>query len=119
MVARKIELPDNLAESIAAIFDQTQLSLANHRKNSVALYKLHQQAAAVIQTGKNGAVVRRVGERKFCDVFIGMVNQVLVVKKGPATADRVVRFIGSYVQFMNQKGACPVSNPFILAKILF
>ncbi|KAH0581314.1 hypothetical protein H2248_012409 [Termitomyces sp. 'cryptogamus'] len=103
MVARNPALPDNLAESIAAIFDQVQLSLANHRKNCVALYKLHQQAAAVTQTGSNGAVVRLVGERKFGDAFIGMVNRVLVVKKGSATADRVIRFIGSYVKFVNEK----------------
>ncbi|KAG6887175.1 hypothetical protein C0992_000306, partial [Termitomyces sp. T32_za158] len=105
MVARNLELPDNLVESIAAIFDQAQLSVTNHKKNCVALYKLHRQAAAVAHTGKNGAIVRRVGERKFGDVFTGMVNQVLVVKKGHATADRVVRFLGSYVQFMNQKAA--------------
>ncbi|KAG6889138.1 hypothetical protein C0995_003498 [Termitomyces sp. Mi166 len=105
MIVRTLELPDNLTELVAAIFDQAQLSLANHRKNCVALYKLHHQAAAVTQTGNNRAVVRRVGERKFIDLFIGMVNRVLVVKKGPATADRVVRFIGSYVKFINEKAA--------------
>jgi condensin complex subunit 3 len=33
-----------------------------------------------------------------------MVNRVLVVKKGPANADRIVKYVGSYVQFMNEKG---------------
>ncbi|KAG6907366.1 hypothetical protein DXG01_009187 [Tephrocybe rancida] len=105
MVARTVDSLNHLAESLAAIFDQAQLSLANHRKNCVTLFKLHHQAAAVTQVGKNGTLVRLVGERKFGDAFISMVNRVLVVKKGPATADRVVRFIGSYVKFLNEKAA--------------
>ena len=93
-----------LQEFIAAIFDQVQLTLANHRKNCVALYKLHQQAAAITQPSKRDNVIKLVGEISFGDVFINMVNRVLVVKKGPPTADRVVRFVGSYVKFMNEKG---------------
>jgi condensin complex subunit 3 len=93
-----------LPESIAAIFDQAQSTLANHRKNCVALYKLHQQATAVTQPSKKDNAVKLVGERAFGDAFIDMVNRVLIVKKGPATADRVVRFVGSYVKFMNEKG---------------
>jgi hypothetical protein len=91
-------------ESISAIFDQAQLTLANHRKNCVALYKLHQQATAVTQPSKKDNVIKLVGERAFGDAFVDMVNRVLVVKKGPATADRVVKFVGSYVKFMNEKG---------------
>jgi condensin complex subunit 3 len=96
---------EKLRESIAAIFDQVQLTLANHRKNCVALYKLHQQAATITQPSRKDSVIKLAGEKAFDDVFVDMVNRVLVVKKGPATADRVVKFVGSYVKFMNEKGA--------------
>ena len=95
---------EDLIESIANIFDQAQISLANHKKNCVALYKLHTKAAAVTQPGKDGNGPKLVGEKAFQDVFVDMVNRVLVVKKGPANADRIVKYIGSYVKFMNEKG---------------
>lgn len=93
---------DDLHESVANIFDQTQVSLANHKKNCVALYKIHTKAATVTQPGKKG--LKLVGERAFQDVFIDMINRVLVVKKGPVNADRIVKYVGSYVKFMNEKG---------------
>lgn len=95
---------EDLYESIANIFDQAQVSLANHKKNCVALYKLHTKAAAVTQPGKGGIGLRLVGEKVFQGGFIDMVNRVLVVKKGPTNADRIVKYIGSYVKFMNEKG---------------
>lgn len=95
---------EDLHESIANIFDQAQVSLANHKKNCVALYKLHTKATAVTQPGKNGNGLELIGEKAFQDVFIDMVNRVLVVKKGPANADRIVKYVGSYVEFMNEKG---------------
>lgn len=95
---------EDLHVSIANIFDQAQVSLANHKKNCVALYKLHTKAAAITKPAKKGNGLRLVGEKAFQDVFIDMVNRVLVVKKGPANADRIVKYVGSYVKFMNEKG---------------
>jgi condensin complex subunit 3 len=95
---------EDLYESIANIFDQAQVSLANHKKNCVALYKLHTKAATISQPAKKGNGLRLVGEKAFQDVFIDMVNRVLIVKKGPANADRIVKYVGSYVKFMNEKG---------------
>ncbi|RDB27802.1 Condensin complex subunit 3 [Hypsizygus marmoreus] len=103
MAPKSTNVLETLPESLAGIFDQAQLTLANHRKNCVALYKLHVHAGAVTQSAKNGASVKLVGERAFGDAFIDMVSRVLVVKKGPATADRIVRFVGAYVKFMNEK----------------
>lgn len=106
MVGKTTDVLENLHEAISTIFDQAQLSLANHRKNCVALHKLHHQAGAVTKLAKNGSAVKLVGEKAFGDAFIDLVNRVLVVKKGPATADRIVRFVGSYVKFINEKGVC-------------
>ena len=95
---------EDLYESIANIFDQAQVSLTNHKKNCVALYKLHTRAAAISQPAKKGDELRLVGEKAFQDIFIDMVNRVLILKKGPTNADRIVKYIGSYVKFMNEKG---------------
>lgn len=99
---------DTLHEAVATIFDQVQSSLANHKKNCVALYKLHQRAAAVTKSTqkKNGAAtVKYTGERAFADSFLDMVNRILGMKKGPASVDRIVKFVGSYIQYLNEKGA--------------
>ncbi|KAG5642733.1 hypothetical protein DXG03_002278 [Asterophora parasitica] len=102
MVSTTPDSLEKLHESLAVIFDQAQDTIANHRKNCVALYKIHQKAGAVANTGSG---VKRAGERNFGDVFIHMVNWVLVVKKGAVAADRVVRFIGSYVKFINERAS--------------
>jgi condensin complex subunit 3 len=95
---------DALQDMISVIFDQTQLTVTNHRKNCVALFKAHTQAAGVTKVINDGVSVKLVGERTFGDVFVDMLNRVLVVKKGPASAERSVRFISEYVKFMNEKG---------------
>ncbi|RXW17080.1 hypothetical protein EST38_g8776 [Candolleomyces aberdarensis] len=97
---------DTVHEAIATIFDQVQTSLANHKKNCVALYKLHLRAAEVAQPTKkkNGTTTTKfVGERAFADAFLHLLNRVLDMKKGPAAADRIVKFVGSYVQYLNEK----------------
>ncbi|KAF8875410.1 nuclear condensing complex subunit [Gymnopilus junonius] len=105
---------DDLQEPISAIFEQAQSSLANHKKNCVALYKIQTKAAGVRQPtktkttkdkGKNGVAPGEilVAEKAFQDVFIDMLARVLVVKKGPATADRIVKYVGAFVKFMNEK----------------
>ncbi|KAK2461192.1 hypothetical protein APHAL10511_006719 [Amanita phalloides] len=100
MPSKSATILHELPERVAAIFDQSQISLASHRKNCVALHKIHVQASAIV---KNGNATKLVGERAFGNAFIDMITRVLVVKKGPATADRIVKFVGTYVKFMNEK----------------
>jgi condensin complex subunit 3 len=78
----------DLQGSVAAIFSQAQTSVANHRKNCVALYKLHIKTA----------------HKEFIAVFLDMLSRVVVVKKGPPTVDRIVKFVAQYVRFANEKG---------------
>ncbi|KAJ6451646.1 nuclear condensing complex subunit [Mycena sanguinolenta] len=74
--------------SVAAIFDQAQTSIANHRKNCVALYKLH---------------VKKNDQSEFIAGFLDMLSRVLVVKKGPPPVDRIFKFAAQYVRFVNEK----------------
>ncbi|KAF8962585.1 nuclear condensing complex subunit [Flammula alnicola] len=94
---------EDLYDSVANVFEQAQASLANHKKNCVALYKIHTKAAGVTQPTKNGSGVKLVGEKAFQDVFMDMVSRVLLVKKGPVNADRIVKYVGAFVKFMNEK----------------
>lgn len=104
MPSRTLSIVDSIALALPRIFEQAQNTTANHQKNRVALHKLHKEAATHIESVQNGTSVKLVGERAFEDAFINMVNHALHVKKGVPLADRVVRFVGSYVRFMNEKG---------------
>lgn len=110
MAPRAFDL-DSLGTAIPTIFDQVQSSAATHKKNCIALYKLQTASAAVLETiskGKKAEEIRLIGEKTFTEVFIDMVNRSLVVKKGVPTADRIVKFVGSYVKFLGEKSALPV-----------
>ncbi|KIM91366.1 hypothetical protein PILCRDRAFT_810639 [Piloderma croceum F 1598] len=94
---------DSLATSIPKAFEQAQISSANHQKNFVALHKLQADAAKHTESVNNGNSIKLTGERAFEDVFVDMVSRVLSVKKGASQADRIVRFVGSYTKFINEK----------------
>lgn len=104
MPGKTISITDTLLQSLPKTFEQSQISTANHQKNRVALHKLHKEAAEQVQSVQNGKGIKLVGERAFEDTFIAMVNHALQVKKGIPNADRVVKFIGGYVRFINEKG---------------
>jgi condensin complex subunit 3 len=95
---------DYLSSAIPKIFDQVQVSIANHQKNCVALHKVHSEAAGVLEPINNGRSYKLVGERMFDDLVHQMLINVLSLKKGTTTADRVVKFIGAYTKFINEKG---------------
>lgn len=96
---------ESLTTIVPKAFDQAQNSTANHQKNFVALHKLHAEAAKVTETINNGDSIKLTGERAFEDVFVDMVSRVLSVKKGASQADRIVRFVGGFTKFVNEKGA--------------
>ncbi|KAJ7510357.1 nuclear condensing complex subunit [Mycena galericulata] len=93
----------DLNTAIPRIFEQVQTSTANHQKNFVALHKLHLEAAQKTAPAPHG--VKLVGEREFESVFMDMLARVLPVKKGVTTADRVVKFVGGYISFINERAA--------------
>lgn len=101
---------EDLSINIPKIFEQVQNTSANHQKNYVALYKLHLEAAKEVQSVQNGASIKLVGERAFEDTFISMFSRALPVKKGAGVADRIVRFVGGYIRFINEKGQSRVSS---------
>ncbi|KAJ7485781.1 nuclear condensing complex subunit [Mycena latifolia] len=102
MAPRPESTAESLQASLAAIFDQAQTSLANHRKNCVALYKIHVKASAV-PTEKSKKKAPAADQTTFIAVFLDMLSRVVIVKKGPATVDRIIKFAAQYVRFVNEK----------------
>lgn len=96
MPARTVVSLDSLPQTLGKIFDQAQNTTANHQKNFVALHKIHTEVAS-----HHGSA----GERSFEQVFLNMFSHVLPIKRGNPVADRIMRFIGGYTKFMNEKGA--------------
>lgn len=97
----------SVAEALPKIFDQVQTTTANHQKNAVALHKVHVEAAAFTELTHGGHSIKLTGERTFEDTFIDMLCRVVVLKKGVTQADRIVKFVGAYIHYLNLKGACP------------
>ncbi|KLT44848.1 hypothetical protein CC85DRAFT_295396 [Cutaneotrichosporon oleaginosum] len=94
-------LTDTLPSVLPPIFEQAQNTTANHRKNIVQLFKVQRTCAEVTEETEKG--IRLVGERAFNALFISMINRVLPVKKGVAVADRVVKFVASYVAYTTEQ----------------
>ena len=90
--------------TVPKIFDQVQVSVANHQKNCVALHKIHAEAAEFTEPIDSRAMNKLTGEKMFAEVVQCLLFRVLVLKKGVTTADRVVKFIGAYIKFINEKG---------------
>ncbi|KAG8927529.1 hypothetical protein FRC02_008084, partial [Tulasnella sp. 418] len=96
---------DDLPALVAPIFQQAQFSLANHKKNIVSLHKPHAQASQITETLPKGKGVQLNGEAAFNKVFMDMVNRVLPLKKGVTQADKIVKFVASFVKYTTEKAA--------------
>jgi condensin complex subunit 3 len=99
---------------MSKIFDQVGASITNHGKNFVALYKIHIDAAQRTEKVHNGRHVRLVGEGCFEDRFAHSLLRALPQKRGMSEADRVIKFTGGYIRFVNEKGVfeCDIWNGF-------
>ena len=95
---------ERVTAAIPKILDQAQISVANHQKNLVALYKLHSEAAQCTEPVRRGNGIRLIGERIFEQVVLQMLTRVLPIKKGATQADRIIKFVGGYIKFVNEKG---------------
>ncbi|KAK9468788.1 armadillo-type protein [Lipomyces arxii] len=79
----------SLYSAVAHIFQEAQKSVTVHRKLSIKLWALQQQA------GNRGY------EEKYNEIFVSMLNRVLPVKKSEPCAKRVVKFCTQIVEYIN------------------
>lgn len=105
MPGRTLHPNVSASEHIPRIFNQVQDSIANHKKNYVALHKIQAELAEHTEDLQKGKLVKLTGERMFQDKIIYMLCQALPLKKGIDSADRTVKFVAGYVKFINEKGA--------------
>lgn len=101
---------ESLPILLPPIFEQAQHTVANHRKNLVSLRKVQEECSTITEITPRGT--KLVGEKAFNTAFIDMVNRILTVKKGVAVADRVVKFIASYVAYTTEQGEWPAAMRF-------
>lgn len=94
---------EGISQKVPPVFMQSQQTVANHRKNAVNLHKIQTQAAAINEEVP-GRGIKLTGEKAFNDVFMDMVNRVLPLKKGIVQADKVVKFVGTFVKYTTDKG---------------
>ncbi len=106
MPARPALTLEAIPESVPKIFEQAQVSAANHQKNYVALNKIHKDASSITKVTDDGEGLQLIGEKAFEDIFINMLLRVLPIKKGANVVDRVIRFVSGYVKFISDKSEC-------------
>lgn len=83
-----------LGSAVATTFQDTQSTLSTHRKNTVALFKLHQAASNFTEATPRGT--KLVGEKAFNEAFLACLNRCLDIKKGVVNADRSIKFVAAY-----------------------
>ncbi|KAF9431507.1 hypothetical protein BGZ76_000225 [Entomortierella beljakovae] len=91
---RKQNAIDTLRTVVPSIFQESQKTSANHRKNAIMLRKIQEQCAEI------GA---EKGEEAFNKEFIRNLNVVLAIKKKEPTADRVIQFVSSFILCTREK----------------
>jgi condensin complex subunit 3 len=92
----------NPTKTIQTIFQESQKSVATHRKlvNSLRTVQL--------------TCTQQDNEDAFNTEFIRCLNRVLPVKKSEPTADRVVKFIGHFIQHVQDKSIISITAMLIL-----
>ncbi|KAG1861260.1 nuclear condensing complex subunit [Suillus subluteus] len=103
MPGRVSSVEETLTASVPKIFDQVQNSTANHQKNIVALYKLHLDAASFTEPVHDGRSIKLTGERMFEEKFKDILCRAAAVKKGTSQGDRIVKFVGAYTKYINER----------------
>ncbi|KAH6906767.1 hypothetical protein BKA70DRAFT_1428877 [Coprinopsis sp. MPI-PUGE-AT-0042] len=95
---------ENICLEIPRIFDEAQKAISNHKKNCVALYKLHLEAEDFTTTDRKGQT-RATGRKKFRVAFLSTFVRILPTKKGDGNGDRISKFVGMYIKHINEKYA--------------
>ncbi|KAI7876242.1 hypothetical protein K492DRAFT_167295 [Lichtheimia hyalospora FSU 10163] len=103
LTARKQNAIDNLSTSVPQIFNDAQKPNATQRKHAVALRKIQEQCALNSPARKGlSHDIDPEGEAKFNAEVIRNINKILNIRKREPHADRIVRFIATFMQYTQQ-----------------
>ena len=92
-----------LRTQICNVFTDAQKSAAGHRKLLVGLRKI-QEACCYELTGFGKATTQGFDEDDFNVEFARCVIRLMGVKRSEAVGDRIVHFLGSFLQYASEKG---------------
>ena len=104
--SRKEAAIASLSTSIPQIFNEAQKPNANHRKHAIAMRKIQEQCAlnSPIVSGEPHDIDPE-GEVSFNQAVIKNINRILQIRKGEPHADRITRFISTFLQYTQQIGS--------------
>lgn len=91
-----------LANAVPTLFDQSQGSVASHRKNIALLYRLFTEVSSITEQLSDGSEVL-IGEKTFLTTIRSMVDRILDLKKGVTQADNILKFITAFVAYTLEK----------------
>ncbi|KAJ3736794.1 nuclear condensing complex subunit, partial [Lentinula guzmanii] len=89
------EDPDSIPGRISRIFDEVQISSANHPKNKVTLYMIYLEATSM--------QAEETGVHLFESTFFLVIARLLDTKKC-TFGDRVVKFFIEFLLYIHEKG---------------
>lgn len=105
---------ESLSTNVAQVFEDAQKPNANQRKNAIAMRKIQTQICLNSPIRDDQAHdINFEKEELFINEFIRNVNKILMIRRREPHADRVTRFIATFVQYSQQQGfmdlfcACP------------
>ncbi|CAG8638769.1 14909_t:CDS:10, partial [Funneliformis caledonium] len=89
---------------IPQIFQEVQKTVTNHRKNAAVLRKFQLRCSTFNQVSRSsrdsiGSDTDNLGEVEFNKEFVRNLNKILPMKKGQATAQRVIAFVATFIKY--------------------
>ncbi|WPH03712.1 Hypothetical protein R9X50_00659500 [Acrodontium crateriforme] len=102
------DIPDegadtSLRRAICIIFSDAQKSVAGHRKAIISLRKIQEACCYELINQKKGKQTEEFEEDDFNGEIVRCVLRVLPVRKAESVGDRIVRFLGTYLNVALQK----------------
>ncbi|KAM0699317.1 hypothetical protein Q7P36_001364 [Cladosporium allicinum] len=109
------EIPDegadtSLRRAICAVFSDSQKSTAGHRKCVISLRKIQEACCYEPVNQKKGKQEEDFEEEDFNGEFVRCTLRMMAVKKSEPAGDRVVRFLGTFLNAASQKDNELLSN---------
>lgn len=102
------EIPDegvdtSLRRAICTVFSDSQKSTAGHRKCVISLRKIQEACCYEPVNQKKGKQDEDFEEEDFNNEFVRCTLRTMAVKKSEPAGDRVVRFLGTFLNAASQK----------------
>lgn len=109
------EIPDegadtSLRRAICTVFSDSQKSTAGHRKCVISLRKIQEACCYEPVNQKKGKQDDDFEEEDFNGEFVRCTLRMMAVKKSEPAGDRVVRFLGTFLNAASQKDNELLSN---------